>query len=113
METDDTFELSSSYDLEQRLREGFAGVQGDGKLHNVEIRFAKSVAEIALERPWSEEQTFRCDRQGRIVISFRTDALFQVMRQVLQWGEEIEVLKPKLLREWMRETASRLAKLYR
>ncbi len=99
--TDTTFQRSKSLDVEAALRRGFNALPGMAKKNvAVKLRFASDVADVALERKWTEHQTEQRDAKGRQIVSFtvREDVLFEVARQVMRWAPYVEVLAPRSLR---------------
>ena len=48
------------------------------------------------------------ERDGHAVVSFKASALFQVEREVLRWGDKVEVVAPAVLRKQVRESAQRI-----
>jgi predicted DNA-binding transcriptional regulator YafY len=106
------FTPPEGFSIADYAREGFKGLQADGApSHEVKLRFEPAAAASAAERPWSRDQRLEGSSDGGLVLSFRTTALFQVAREVLQRGSGVEVLAPPQLREQvareLREAAAR------
>ena len=54
----------------------------------------------------------RKHKDGSATLSFLSNTLFEVARQVLRYGGTVEVRKPASLRREVREQAERMAKAH-
>lgn len=88
-------------------------MHGQGKPESVELFFAPEHAHIADERAWAKKQVVRKHKDGSATLSFLSNTLFEVARQVLRYGGTVEVRKPASLRRDVREQAERMAQAHR
>jgi predicted DNA-binding transcriptional regulator YafY len=110
---DEYFDQPKDFDLKRYAQEGFHGLQSDGQpARQVVLRFSPKLAELMTLRPLAHSQKTEAEPSGHLRVSFETSALFQVEREVLMWGDDVEVLAPPELRDRMRDMTGRLHKLY-
>ncbi|MGH7943801.1 MAG: helix-turn-helix transcriptional regulator [Opitutaceae bacterium] len=89
------------------------GVLGGERDYRVVIRFSAAVADRLREREWHESQELHDLPDGRLELRLRLGALPEIVRWVLTWGGDAEVMQPKELREQLKQTAAMLLKLYK
>jgi proteasome accessory factor B len=88
------------------------GVLGGERDYRVIIRFAAAVADRVREREWHESQELHDLPDGRLELRLRLGALPEIVRWVLTWGSDAEVMQPKELREQLRAIAETLRARY-
>jgi predicted DNA-binding transcriptional regulator YafY len=97
--------------LDTYVRSGFQALQSDGeKQFKIVLRFAPEVAGVVKSKPLAHEQTIKTDKSGHVTVSFRASALFQVEREVLSWGDKVDVLEPLELRRRIRSIAKKIVR---
>ena len=111
--TDESFEVDPSFSAQTYFEHGFNAMHGQGKPESVELFFAPEHAHIADERAWAKKQVVRKHKDGSATLSFLSNTLFEVARQVLRYGGTVEVRKPASLRRDVREQAERMAQAHR
>jgi len=62
---------------------------------------------------WHPTQTIRENKDGSIVLSFKTNHFFEVKRWVLSWGDGAKVLAPKELVEEVKQEIRDTARYYK
>lgn len=67
--------------------------------HTVRIRFTPVVAPYIRERQWHPAQAIREQRDGGLVLEFKTNHLNEVKDWVLSWGPGAKILAPAVLAE--------------
>jgi proteasome accessory factor B len=97
----------------ERFFSNAMGVLGGDGDHRVVIRFNAGVADRVREREWHESQEMRELPGGGLELRIRLGALAEVEQWVLGWGALAEVVEPPALRQRIRETAAKLAEMYR
>jgi len=110
--TGNRFEIPGDFRPEKFFETSF-GVMTDKQLHRVKLRFNAKVAAFIRETMWHKSQTIRDLPGGGLVLSMRLSGLKEVKRWVLSWGENVEVLSPKKLREGVRRTVTMLQHVYK
>ena len=80
---------------------------------HVIIEFAPRIAPLIREVQWHSTQKIHEYADGGLRFEATVAGWQEVGWWVLTWGEEAEVIKPKELREWLAETATRMVEVYR
>ncbi|MBM3988082.1 MAG: WYL domain-containing transcriptional regulator [Planctomycetes bacterium] len=111
--TEESFEVDPSFSAQAYFEHGFNAMHGQGKPESVELFFPPEHAHIADERSWAKKQVVRKHRNGSATLSFLSNTLFEVARQVLRYGGTVEVREPASLRRDVREQAARMAQAHR
>ena len=110
---DDYFDLPKDFKLAEYARAGFQGLHTEGKeRHKVVLRFAPEIANIVAMHRFAHDQTLKREASGHAVVTFQASALFQVEREVLSWGDKVEVLAPAVLRQRVRDVAKAVYERY-
>ena len=110
---DDWFNLPQDFDLHAYTRGGFMGLRAAGKrIRKVELRFSPECAAAARSAPFARDQQEVVERSGHLCVTFKTDAFFQLWREVLRWGSDVEVLSPADLRRDVIEIAREIVAIY-
>jgi len=84
----------------------------DDNEYDVEIRFAPVHAPYIYEREWLQGQKLCTCNDGSVIISFKTNSLFEVKRWVLSWGAGAEVIKPRELVDMINNDIVGMARVY-
>jgi predicted DNA-binding transcriptional regulator YafY len=92
-----TFEYPEDFDPEEKLSSCFDLVFDD-PVH-ARIWFSASQAKYIQERRYAPDQKIHVNPDGSIVLELETSGCYEVMRWVLGFGAEAEVLEPKAMRE--------------
>lgn len=108
--TDGTFSYPDGFDPEKRLEDAFTIYDDDPV--EVAIRFSELQARYIRERIWAKGQKIRENKDGSIVLEMSTSGRWDVMRWVLGFGEDAEILEPSDLRAEIKERVGRAATLY-
>ena len=81
----------------------------EGKLYNVELKFAPKVARNVAEVRWHSTQQMDWNEDGTLTVHFRVDGLGEIMWWILGYGDQVEVLKPQALRTKIMQIANKMA----
>jgi len=104
------FAEPKDFSLEEYTR-GWWDVFG-GEPANVAVRFGRRVADLIRDQAPRAGQTIQELPGGDILYRVRVSGLDEISWWLLQYGPDAEVLEPKELRQRMRETVMRMARLY-
>jgi len=80
----------------------------EGQIHEVELRFCPRIAAEVAEVQWHQTQTASFEDDGSVVLKFRVDGLNEITWWILGYGDQVEVLAPKTLRQRIAQIASRI-----
>jgi proteasome accessory factor B len=83
----------------------------EGKIYNIKLRFLPMVANNVAEVQWHSTQKVTHNRDGSATIEFRVDGLREIAWWILGYGDQVQVLAPKALRNKVLETAKNMIKL--
>jgi proteasome accessory factor B len=81
----------------------------EGQLYNVKLRFIPEVVDDVTAVQWHETQTVHFEDDGSAIVEFRVDGLNEIIWWILSYGDRVEVLTPRLLRQRIIEIAKRVA----
>ena len=102
-----TFERPRRFSLEERLRDSFGVVSGQGE-YEVVIRFNARAADYVREKKWHESQQLRELKGGGVELRLKLSSLREIERWILSWGGDATVVKPRELAAAVREAAHRM-----
>jgi len=71
----------------------------EGRIYNIKLRFLAKVANNVTEVLWHSTQKVRCNDDGSATMEFRVDGLGEIIWWILGYGDQVQVLAPKVLRE--------------
>lgn len=104
------FELPAGFDADALLSSAWGIVWGEGQL--VRLRFSPEVAWRVKESRWHPSQQIEETEDGGCLLTLQVGSLMELGRWVRSWGDAVEVLAPRELREELRGEAERLAQTY-
>ncbi|NIM18665.1 MAG: WYL domain-containing protein [Candidatus Latescibacteria bacterium] len=79
----------------------------------VSLRFSPQASRQVKEQVWHPDQKLKWDRDERLTLTIPVSDFREVKREVLKYGEEVEVLKPAALRREVMREIERMGGLYR
>ncbi|MBN2584068.1 MAG: YafY family transcriptional regulator [Planctomycetes bacterium] len=97
--------------LEQHLGNAWRFMP-EGKEYDVSLRFSRMVAANVAEVQWHRTQKVTWEDEGSMVFEVRVDGLREILWWILGYGDQVEVLKPKPLRDRVRKTAQNMLTHY-
>jgi proteasome accessory factor B len=101
-----------NFDLSEYLGRAWSMIP-EGRIYNVKLRFLPKVAENVAEVRWHSTQKVTRNGDGSVTMEFRVDGLGEITWWILGYGDQVQVLRPKRLRQKIIETAKNMAKLNR
>jgi len=107
-----TFPRPAGFSIREHLGGSFGIVAGTGD-YRVRLRFDSWAAQLVRERFWHDTQEIAERRDGSLELSLHLADLAEVERWALSWGQHVEVLAPKELRQRLAAAARAVAKQYR
>jgi len=102
-----SFERSPQFSLEERLRDSFGVVSGEGE-YEVVLRFNARAADYVREKRWHESQQLRELKGGGVELRMKLSGLMEVERWILSWGGDATVIKPRELIEAVKSAAGKI-----
>jgi len=83
------------------------------KIYNVKLRFTAVVAFDVAAVQWHRTQKVTFEDDGSAILEFRVDGLNEIIWWILSYGDRVQVLAPKTLREKITEIAQRVVEAYK
>ncbi|HEY9784866.1 MAG TPA: YafY family protein [Candidatus Obscuribacterales bacterium] len=88
-------------------------IEHRGAEQTVKIMFDIAAARYIRERTWHSSQAIEEHDDGSCTITFVTQSLDEILRWVLQYGGQAEILEPPELRDMMLNAISEMSERYR
>jgi proteasome accessory factor B len=110
--TEDAATVPPRFRLERFLAQSW-GVERSPQRYRVWLRFSARVAPLVLDGLWHPSQQHVALPDGRAEVHFLVNGLEEILRWVLGFGENVEVLAPEELRNRLFEVASGIARTHR
>ncbi len=101
----------AEWQLDRELGAGY-GIFAGSKTRRARLRFSAEAARWVAREAWFHEQEGRTDRQGRYLLTVPYSKDTELVMDILRYGEHVEVLSPKSLRNEVCARLSRAAQLY-
>ena len=98
--------------IKEYLRRNF-GVMAGGNPTFVALRFSPAVSPLIAEQEWFEAQEVSVGQDGSLNLRFPVSGFAEVIREILKYGGDVEVVEPVELRDAIKEEIRRMGKLYR
>lgn len=78
----------------------------------LEILLTERTARYVRERPFSEDQQERFQDDGRVKVTATVRNTREMLTELLKFADDVEVVKPKALRDYFAEVAANLCERY-
>jgi proteasome accessory factor B len=108
--SDKCFTDSGKFDPQEYLGRAWSMIP-EGRIYNVSLRFLPKVAENVTEVQWHSTQKVTRNSDGSATVEFRVDGLGEISWWILGYGDQVQVLTPKILRNKIVETAKNILSL--
>jgi predicted DNA-binding transcriptional regulator YafY len=103
------FIQDEQFDIREYLGRAWS-MMPEGRLYHVKLRFLPEVAHDVAEVQWHTTQTATFQEDGSAIVEFRVDGLNEIIWWVLSYGDQVEVLSPKVLRQRICQIAQKMMK---
>jgi predicted DNA-binding transcriptional regulator YafY len=107
-----TFVRPGDFDIEAYSAASISGVLHNDETLEVSVRFAKRVAKAAAAARVVSDRTITRKRDGSVEIAYRVADVEELVRWVLGWGAQAEVVAPQSVRRRIAELAEEVAGKY-
>jgi len=108
--TDKCFLGGEKFDLAEFFGRAWSMIP-EGQLYNVKLRFLPKVANNVTEVQWHSTQKVTHNSDGSATVEFRVDGLGEITWWILSYGDQVQVLAPKALRNKVVEVAKSMIQL--
>lgn len=103
------FQVNEEFDINAYLKSCFN--MYPGKVSTVEIKFETKLINAIIDRFGKEVNIVRKD-DSNFVIRFEAAVNEGLIRWILNWGSDAEVISPQFLKDMLREEISKMSKKY-
>jgi len=83
----------------------------EGRIYNIKLRFLPRVADNVAEVQWHSTQKVTRNSDGSAIVEFRIDGLGEITWWILGYGDQVQVLAPKVLRKRVLQVARNMTRL--
>lgn len=111
-ETGARFERPKDFSVAKHMDGAFRNFVGD-RLVTVKIWFSPRAALYLEERPWHSSQRLERRRDGSVIARFEISYPDELVRWVLSWGPDAEVLAPREVRIRAKDLVAETMRRYR
>jgi predicted DNA-binding transcriptional regulator YafY len=108
-----TFVRPTDFNVETYAAASISGVLHNDQLIDVRVRFAKRVAKAAAAARVVSDRTISRRRDGSVEIEYRVADADELVRWVLGWGAQAEIVEPQSARDSIAELSEEIAAKYR
>jgi len=106
---DRCFVEDEKFNLKEELGRAWLMVP-EGKLYHIKLRFLPEVAYDVAEVQWHDTQTVTFEDDGSAIVEFCVDGLNEIAWWVLSYGDKVQVLAPRILRQKIIEIAQNIVR---
>ncbi len=107
-----TFVKPPDFDVEAWAASSISGVIHSGSPENVRVRFAPRVAKAALAARVVAERDIERRDDGSAEIVFHVDDADELVRWILGWGDQAEILEPPAIRSRIADLTQAISQKY-
>ena len=108
--TDRQFEYPKNFDFEKLFKSEFGLIKGEP--FSAEVEFSGWAAAYIRERIWCANQNIHERENGKILLRIKVTSDVEFLSWVLSFGENIQVLKPKVMTRRLKIILGNIAKMY-
>jgi predicted DNA-binding transcriptional regulator YafY len=92
---------------------GYFGFIDDEEVYEVTLKFSDpySITYVA-DRIWSTDQEITFNKDGTMLLKFKSTSYYEVMSFINSFGDQVEVIAPDTFREDVKSVIKKLVKLY-
>ena len=100
-----------SLEIKEKI-DGAYGIFFEGTKKKVVLKFNEKVSDYVREQVWFPGQTLE-EAKGDLILTFYVTDFREVVREVLSFGADVEVMEPEALRGIITENIRKLSQLYK
>jgi len=104
------FVANRAFDVDEYIGRAWSMIP-EGRIYNVTLRFLPKVASNVAEVSWHSTQQVTRNSDGSVTIEFRVDGLGEITWWILGYGDQVQVLSPKELRNRIIATAKNMVRV--
>ena len=106
---DKCFVKDEKFDIHEYLGKAWS-ITPEGRLYNVKLKFSPEVSHSVGKVQWHSTQTVNYNNDGSAIIEFRVDGLNEIIWWIVGYGDQVQVLAPKILQQKIVKIAQSMVK---
>jgi predicted DNA-binding transcriptional regulator YafY len=108
---DQPFTIPGSFNIKEHLQSAF-GIYKGKSIREVTLRFSPLKSRWIAGQIWHKDQKGTFLKDGSLELSFPVASFAEISMEILKHGAGVQVIKPNVLREIIKEEAKKIAKIY-
>ncbi len=108
--TERCFVDGDNFDVNDYLGKAWSMIP-EGQLYNIKLKFLPEVAHDVAEVQWHNTQQVTFDEDDSAIVEFQVDGLNEITWWILSYGDKVQILAPKILRQRIIKIARNVGKL--
>ena len=108
---ENTFTVPKGFNIQEHLQSAF-GIYKGIPTKEVCLRFSPEKARWVEGQVWHKDQKMKINKDASLELSFPVASFAEIMMEILKHGSGVEVIRPKALRDLIREEAKKIAGIY-
>ena len=108
---DTTFSIPRDFHIKEYLQSAF-GIYKGKSINQVTLRFSPLKSKWIAGQIWHKDQKVKYLKDGSLELTFPVANFAEISMEILKHGAGVEVIKPKALRDIIKEEAKEIAKIY-
>ncbi len=105
--TEKCFVDDKNFDVYEYLGRAWSMIP-EGRIYNIKLRFLPEVAHDVVEVQWHSTQQVTLEKDDSAIVEFQVDGLNEITWWVLSYGDKVQVLAPRMLRQRIIKIAQRM-----
>ena len=105
------FKIPADFDFKKYFLSTFGLYKGKST-KEVTLRFTPEKSKWIKEQIWHKNQKVKLLKDRSLELSFPVSDFSEITREILKHGDDVEVIKPKTLRELIKTEAEKIVKIY-
>jgi len=110
--TNKKYKIPDAFNADEYLAPAW-GVVAGGEAETVKLSFSPSIAQIFQESIYHPSQIVTSGKDGSLLVTLKVVPGVELLGWIMGWGENVEVLEPKELKDQVKATIKAMAKLYK
>ena len=107
----ESFEIPAEFDFKKYFLSTFGLYKGKST-KEVTLRFTPEKSKWIKDQIWHKDQKVNHLKDGSLELKFPVSDFSEIKREILKHGDEVEVMRPKELRDLIKAEAEKIAKIY-
>lgn len=110
--TKKTYKIPDTFDANKHLATAWGVIAGD-EVETVKLKVSSAIAQLFKETTYHPSQRVEPQKDGSLLMTLKVTTSVELLNWIMGWGEDMEVLAPKNLRDRVKATAEAMVKVYK